>query len=193
MKLCPECKKELVDDAKFCKYCGLSLNEDFDIHTNNAELLEPAAVSQKFEKKDYTKIIIIAVAAVLVVGAIVAGIIFLPDLFNKGAGEETSTKEGTTEVSEEGTTEISEENTTDEDEDERPANVDTTDSEDGSDKEPVTEGSTQATDPENTTDKTKPGLVPDDEEDDPTKKLPHTTDRIEITTRIERVTIDSIY
>ena len=57
VKFCPHCGEELIDDAKFCKSCGTSLN---------GEAPRPVAERPVYEKSYTVHIVIAYVLALLV-------------------------------------------------------------------------------------------------------------------------------
>ena len=101
MIICPNCKKELADGTKFCKFCGTPVtqtNAPKPVPSNVPKQATPPAP----QKKKSSKKIIIAIVAVLLAAIIALGIIFIPDLL-KGKKED-NIEEKLAEVLKESTT-----------------------------------------------------------------------------------------
>lgn len=110
MSVCNKCGKNNNDGINFCAYCGnpmgqfsqpLSHENSFQQSGFANNTVEP----EKPKKKKSKKPIIIAVVAVILVAAIVLGVIFIPNLFQKEAKQpELSDREKLKQILKESTT-----------------------------------------------------------------------------------------
>lgn len=92
---CPNCGKEIDDNAKFCSYCGANLEEDNKKQTEKEENSNITKQDNNQAKKPNVYIIVIAILAIALIGAVV---MLLSNNAGKGgkaskeSAEETTTK-----------------------------------------------------------------------------------------------------